>query len=422
LDKNFKISHKSAIVIFNYGAFGGAPKRYTQLFLNLNKLFPGKFYFITNNHLFEQISAIFTDLPLEQIKLIDFKKEQKRDTLTKPSSTPTFFPGNIPDPMEIDKNTSILRKIYWYYKNKFRQKSLYKQIENYRKELGIRVFIGVFGGINPLVFYLDEKPRKASVIFSDMDSWFSEVHPDMKKLWYRKYYSFNYAMENSDYVDFLSPYILEGVRKRNVKIKEGTAMIAPCSFIDYSKCRIGDKKKFEAAFCARLEPDKNPMLYLEAAKEIINKYPGVKFHILGEGTLVNEIRNFIESHNLAENINFQFHRNPPDILANTSAFVSIQSNTNYPSQSVLEAMACGNAIIASSTGDTQLFINSNNGLLIELTKENLVAALEKLINDKALTAGLGNYAREYAMSNHTEEKYIEYFLDLSEKAYKKNFG
>ena len=43
---------------------------------------------------------------------------------------------------------------------------------------------------------------------------------------------------------------------------------------------------------------KNPMLYLEAAKEIALRYPFVKFHLLGEGTLVNEIKNYIELNNL----------------------------------------------------------------------------------------------------------------------------
>jgi len=416
LKESDNLSINIGLVVFNHGAFGGAAKRYTQLFLSLNILYPDRFYFFINYHLFEQIQNIFNNLPLERIKIIDFKKNVKLENLKNSSVLPKFYSDNIPDPLLTDKNTTIFRKIYWYYKNKFRQKTLFKQIEKYRKELDIKIFNGVFAGILPLVFYSDRKARKPSVIFSNMDSWFSEVHSDMKRLWYRKYYSFNYAIEKCDYVDFLSPYILEGVKERNVKINKDSVSIAPCSFIDYSKCSIGDKSNFEIAFSARLEPDKNPMLYLEAAKEIAAKYPFVKFHLLGEGTLVNEIKNYIESNNLTGNINFQFHKNPPEILAKTSVFVSIQTNTNYPSQSVLEAMACGNAIIASNTGDTNMFINSKNGLLIELNKTGLVSALEKLINDAAGTKILGINAREFAINNHTEKKYIEYFTGLVKKA------
>ncbi len=333
----------------------------------------------------------------------------------------TFYADNSPDPMEIDSKTSYLRKIYWYHKNLRRQKKLFKIIEGYQKELDIKVFVGVFSGGLPLVFYTSQKTRSASVIFANMDSWFSDVHDDMKRLWYRKYYSFNGIMESADYVDFLSPYILEGVKKRNVKINDEAVAVAPCSFIDYSACKVGNKSKFEIAFSSRLEPDKNPMMFLEAAKVIHSKYPDVKFHIMGEGTLVYEIEGFIKDNKLEDAVTFRFHKNPPEVFANTSVFISLQSGTNYPSQSVLEAMACGNAVIASNTGDTGLFINENNGILINLSLDELVAAIEKLINDKQLTNKLGVYAREYAMSNHTTEKYINYFMDLLNKVYKKNF-
>lgn len=281
--------------------------------------------------------------------------------------------------------------------------------------------IGVFGGGIPLVFYTNENPRQVSVVFANMDSWFSDVHADMKKLWYRRYYSFNEIMEKADVVDFLSPFILEGIKKRNVDISEGSIAVAPCSFIDYSKCSVGDKSSFEIAFSARLEPDKNPLMFLEAAKIIHEKYPKTKFHLMGEGSLVHEIENFINKNKLDSIVNFRFHKNPPEVFANTSIFVSLQTGTNYPSQSVLEAMACGNAIIASNVGDTDLFINENTGVMIPLNTNSLVNAIENMLKDKPKTQALGLSAREYAMGNHTSEKYIEYFQGLVNKAYDKNF-
>lgn len=354
------------------------------------------------------------------MRIVDVEKPKENADL-KEDGKPKFYADYTTDPLEIDRKTILPRKIFWYYKNLLKQKKLFKQIEAYRKELDIKVFIGVFGGVLPLVFYLNEKPRRASVIFSNMDSWFSEVHNDMKKLWYRKYYSFNFALENSDYIDFLSPFIVEGVKKRNVKIKENSIVIAPCSFTDYEKCRIGDKSRFEIAFCSRLEPDKNPMMFLEAAKLIHKKYPETKFHLLGEGTLVYEIDNFIKQNYLQTAVNFQFHKNPPEIFANTRVFVSLQKNTNYPSQSALEAMACGNAIVASDTGDTNLFINNENGLLIKLSIEELAQALESLINNSELTRKLGKNARDFTTKNHTIEKYTAYLTELINEAYNKNF-
>jgi glycosyltransferase involved in cell wall biosynthesis len=280
----------------------------------------------------------------------------------------------------------------------------------------------VFAGILPLMFYFEQKRTDITITFSDMDSWFSEVHRDMKKLWYRKYYSFNYALENSDAVDFLSPHVYEGVKARNVNIDEEKVFMSPCSFADYSRCESGDKSKTEIAYVHRIEPDKNPMMFLNSAKKILKKFPDVKIQLLGEGTLVNEVDEFIKQNKLEKNINFRFHPHPTEILKNTLIFVSIQTLTNYPSQSVLEAMACGNAVIASRTGDTELFINDKNGILIELSEDALAAALEDLLTHKDKAIELGRNARDYVLKHHTIETFSEYFIRLLNETYEKKIS
>lgn len=404
--------------MFNNGAFGGAAKRYTLLYQELLTKYPQSVYLIVNNHLYEQILSIFPEINKENIFVLDPEKNSPASEIR---TNTTYYSDHTPDPLQIDRQTSLLRKIFWYYKNYYIQKKIFKKIDDIRLKYNVKVFAGVFSGGLPLVFYLKNKRRKASVIFANMDSWFSEVHADMKKLWYRKYYSFNYLMENADYTDFLSPFILDGVKKRNVKINEDSVSEAPCSFADYSKCTPGDKSKMEIVFSARLEPDKNPMMYLEAVKILHKKYPEIKFHLLGEGSLVFEIENYLKENDLSEAVNFRFHKNPPEIFARTSIIISLQTGTNYPSQSLLEAMACGNAVIASNTGDTSLFINDKNGVLIPLDTNALTDAIEKLISGKDHLREMGINAAKFVLTNHTAEKYCEYFEDLVKKAYDKNF-
>ena len=84
-------------------------------------------------------------------------------------------------------------------------------------------------------------------------------------------------------------------------------------------------------------------------------------------------------------------------------------------------MACGNAVIASDRGDTGLFINSSNGLLIDLNKNSLISAMETLINDPALTSSLAENGRKYVRNEHTIERYSEYFFKMLNKAYNKVF-
>ena len=164
--------------------------------------------------------------------------------------------------------------------------------------------------------------------------------------------------------------------------------------------------------------NKNPDLFLEAAIRLSKKYPDIIFHIMGEGRLSQEINNKVHSSGLI-NIKFHgFHPHPTEILANTSVFVSIQTTNNYPSQSVLEAMGCGNAIIATDVGDTRMFINENNGILIDLEVDKLVDAIETLYLNKDLREQLATYAYSYVRENHTIEKMAGYYVDLFDKSFK----
>lgn len=140
-----------------------------------------------------------------------------------------------------------------------------------------------------------KKNYQIGVIFSDMDSWFRDVLPKKMKYWYRKFSSFNYALENSDYIDFLSPFILEGVKERGLEIKKKSISITPCSFTDYSKCKIGNKSIFSVAFAGRLEVNKNPDLFLEAAIRLAKKYPKIVFHIMGEGRLSSKVKQMVNN-------------------------------------------------------------------------------------------------------------------------------
>lgn len=408
--------------MFNNGAIGGAEKRFSSLFRYLSSRYPESFCFITNNHLLNHINRVYPDFQLNKILLVDELNVDTAGNHQTSETTPAKYKDMIPDPVEVDKNASWMRKVYWFGKNKIKQRNLFRKIDSFRKSNSIQVFIGVFSGILPLVFYIKEQPRKAAVIFSDMDSWFSDVHSDMNKLWYRKYYSFNYALEHSDWVDFLSPYIIDGVKKRNVVLNEERISVTACSAADYSKCTAGAKEPMEIAFCARLEPDKNPILYLQAAKEILKSYPHLRFYLLGEGSLVNEINDFIDSNSMRANVNFMFHKNPPEIFSRTSIFVSLQTGTNYPSLSVIEAMACGNAIVASDRGDTGLLVNNSNGLLVELTVDSVVNALKDLIANPQKVKTLGMAGREFVLSNHTIEKESEYYLELIRKTHRLVFG
>jgi glycosyltransferase involved in cell wall biosynthesis len=417
-----KISGNFGIILNPSGSlFGGAQKRFTNLFQHLYLHYPENAYYLVSKELFEQIELFSPGFKFNNVLILKnlefnifpFRKnnnDKKRE---------------IDEKSPVDENINVIcnskqsleKRIFQYFKSYIKQYYLFRQIEKFRKKRDIKVFLGVYNGILPLYFYLNKKHRKTGVIFSEMDSWFSNINDGDSDYWYKKYDSFNYGLGNSDSLDFLSPFIVEGIIKRKIRLNQSSISISPCSFSDYSKCKVGDKRDFWVSYAARIFPDKNPMLYLEAAKIIVKKYPFVKFSLLGKGlaSLHQGIKKFIDINNLNDNLNFCFHTNPPEVFSKSTVFVSIQTTNNYPSQSVLEAMACGNAIIASDVGDTRMFVNDEVGILIPLELNSLVNALERLINNKEEALMLGKNAQEFVLKNHTLEKCSEYYLDLFEQ-------
>ena len=394
-----------AFILLTGGLLGGAEKRFTNLFEYLFSEYPGEYYFIITWSLYYKILKVFPNYPTQNLIPIGVKTigfENKRTVISQSKTYTINHPG-------------IIKQIYRFIKNYSIQKGYFKEIEKIRKEKDIKCFLGIYSGILPLYFYLMNKKRDVGIIFCDMDSWFSDVLPKKKKYWYRKFSSFNYALENSDHIDFLSPFILEGIRERGIKVKDESVSITPCSFTDYSKCKIGNKSLFQVAFAGRLEKDKNPGLFLEAAIRLSKKYPEMIFHIMGEGRLSSYIKDKADRSGSANIIFHGFHPRPTEILADTLVFVSLQTTNNYPSQSVLEAMGCGNAIIATDVGDTRMFINENNGILINLVVVELVNAIETLYLNRELGDNLGKYAYSYVRENHTIEKMAEYYVGLFNK-------
>ncbi len=398
-----------AIVLNAVGHFGGAQKRFSNLFRYLYDKYPDKFLYIISYDLYNRIKLIFNDFPFENVFCIGPKNISPTDSLIR---------VKVYKKIKERKDISFLKKLNKLRRNYFFQKRIFKEIENIQSSYRFTSILGVASGIIPLYFYFNKKNRP-TIIYSNMDSWFSDI-VSANDLWYRKFSSYNLAHTKSDVVDFLSPYILEGIKRRGINIPEDRISIAPCSFADYSKCKMGEKKVFSVTFASRLEKRKNPELFLEAVEILSQKYNDIVFQIMGEGRLSQVVGERCRMLNNKNVIFHGFHQNPLEIFKDSSVFVSIQETNNYPSQSILEAMGCGNAIIASDVGDTRMFINEKNGILINLNKNALVSAIEKLYLNRNLCKELGKYAYNYVRENHNINKVADYYINLFERTKNKN--
>jgi len=191
--------------------------------------------------------------------------------------------------------------------------------------------------------------------------------------------------------------------------------VSPCSFTDYTRFYPSQRKQRLVVFAGRLEPFKNPLLFLETALSL-SKYLRQKrwqFIILGKGELEEELRTLIHIHRIGDIVSLNAIPDTSTVLNKSSIFVSLQQQENYPSQSLLEAMAAGNAIIAADVGETRRLANQENAILIkEQSANTLSQAILALTENRHLIHRLGENARMSIINTHRIDIFAEYLQTL----------
>jgi glycosyltransferase involved in cell wall biosynthesis len=398
-----------AIILLSNGTFGGAQRRFTNLFLEFRLRRRLNAYFIVTPSMKRQIAEIYGDQALDGILTIG---DDVPLLDTSAFVSPPLSKSKIAGPKRALLKQSIVYKIYYYFKTKRIQFKQFKEINHLAKKHEIDRFLAVYTGVLPLYFYLNRHKNRPRIVFSNMDSWFSHLSEAPEKDWFRQYDLFNRAHAECDMVDVLSPFIVEGLMKRGINLPATKYSITACSFIDYSRCSAGNKDKLSVVYAARLEKDKNPLDFVNAALQLASEFPDVDFHIAGDGRLAQDIQRLVKAKSPTNVIFHGFIENPMTLFAESSLFVSLQTANNYPSQAVLEAMACGNAIVATDVGDTRMFINDENGYLIGSGLTELSSALRMCLQRPEIIKQKGKFASQFVRENFTINKAANYYLNL----------
>ncbi len=156
--------------------------------------------------------------------------------------------------------------------------------------------------------------------------------------------------------------------------------------------RFSDTEKFYpeqkenlVVFAARLDEQKHPEWFLEAVRIIFSSGADSvcnwKFMICGDGPLREQLIRKSKEYNLNEQLIFTIEGQLHKILNKSKVFVSCQDFENFPSLSMAEAMASGNAIIARNVGQTSYFVeeNQNGFYIIPDSPQGLANSLLKAI-------------------------------------------
>ncbi len=254
----------------------------------------------------------------------------------------------------------------------------------------------------PFLFLRGRRPK---VVFSLVSyPAFLERIPRTSRLVFEMFY------RGADVIDSLYRNFMEICPRHRRKTR-----VTPCSFTDYGRFFPEAGKEKWIVFAGRLEQRKNPLLLLESIAGIADdlRQRQWKCFIFGKGELEGAVRNFISSNNISDIVAISSAPDISGILNRSSIFVSLQKLENYPSQSLLEAMAAGNAIVATDVGDTRRLVDGETGVLLqEQSAEVLAAVLLRLIDDRPLRCSMGAKGRKLVAKTHTMERWADYLDEL----------
>lgn len=398
--------NRFGIVLLPEGMIGGAEKRFINIIKAYNLAFEDRLYFLVTDYLYKYLLDNHRDFPFDLVKVIgnEYKVREVKQTV---HNHPWLQKEKV-----ITSDVSFPRQVFRFLKSFVKALRLFVEIYYVSRKENINVLMGIYSGVFPLYLFKDLFIGTPKIIFSDMDASFFEVLPIGRKFWYRRYNSFNLAFRVVDHLDFLSEGIFQNIMKRGLIVTPEKVTVSPTSFADYNNCFLGDKTKTTVSFVARLEPTKNPLLFIEVIRPLVKKYEDVDFIIAGNGFLASEVARQVEEIG-SPNLRFVgWLKDPSEILGHSSIFVSLQQEENYPSQIILEAMACGNFILASDVGETFKFINGQTGAMVPLLENVIRQKIEELINDIDQVHRVGRTAREYVLKNFTIETVLLYYQTI----------
>ena len=160
---------------------------------------------------------------------------------------------------------------------------------------------------------------------------------------------------------------------------------------------------------AALVPHKGQRHLIEAAALVVRQVPDARFVIAGEGELRPALERAIREHRLEKHVLLCGFR--PDVLSLHKAFdiFVMSSVTEGLGTSLLDAMACGKPVVATTAGGIpEVVVDGETGFLVPpRDHEGMAAALVKLLRDEDLRQRMGNAGLARARRRFSAERMVQ---------------
>ncbi len=168
--------------------------------------------------------------------------------------------------------------------------------------------------------------------------------------------------------------------------------------------RWADAPRFVFGAVGRLQPVKNQISLLRAAKLLVSTYPRLRNEvgvvIIGDGPERDRLHRYVQSEGLQDMVEFLGARDDvADLLPYVDVFV-LPSFAEGISNTLLEAMACGVAVVATAVGgNVELVVDGRTGRLVAPDDDNaLMLAMREMVDKRGFAVECGAAGRVRAQS------------------------
>lgn len=180
------------------------------------------------------------------------------------------------------------------------------------------------------------------------------------------------------------------------------------------------EKNKTIVFASRFIERKNPILFANSCKKLLENFSDWNIYICGKGPLEEEIKYILQEYIEKKRVKVLYSTKIEEILKKSTIYVSLIEPDNYPSQSILEAMYYANALLISNTGTSNRFIskdqNNINGILCELNTIDIYDNLVKMCENFEYTKNMGLNSKKLLDENFSSNNYINKFLEITNEA------
>jgi glycosyltransferase involved in cell wall biosynthesis len=168
---------------------------------------------------------------------------------------------------------------------------------------------------------------------------------------------------------------------------------------------------------AALVPHKGQKHLIEAAALVVRQVPDARFVIAGEGELRVSLEQQIKHLGLEKHVHLAGFR--PDVLSVHKAFeiFVMSSVTEGLGTSILDAMACGRPVVATTAGGIpEVVRDAETGILVPpRDHEAMAAAIVKLLKDRPLRARMGAAGLALANARFSADRMVNDTLQVYQR-------